>query len=265
MRLFNSFKTLIVIFFGVFCLLIILFFLNFSFSKKQEIQLEITPVVIEDLKAKLAALPKAASTAIGLAEASCYQITPGCEFWAEREDGFPSDYEFSEQEEYCMFNWCLSWEPAPVVLEFTGEEITLLLNQALNLDSSIPFKDPRIIFEGNLIKGSVIIAELPKGVLPFGEVLPMSGILYVEGYLERRNEWNINFELKRAQFNNLELKGAIYSFVGDKINAFFNDGFSQLEGFRIDKLEVSNNKLHFEGIYTGLPSNGSGDYMIQTF
>lgn len=224
---------------GVFVLLLVLFFLNFSFSKVPKIQVEATPESAESLKAKLASLPRMASAGTGIAEASCYQVRPGCEFWANRgRGGFPSDYQFSEQEEYCMFNWCLSWEPIPSVLAFTGEEITSLLNEVLTPNA--PFKDPRILFEGDLIKVSTVVKK------------PTEGVLYVEGYLERRDEFSINFDLQTAQFNNMVLKSAVLTFAEVEINRYFNSQLSHLAGFRIDELEILDGELHFVGILPSL-------------
>jgi len=219
-----------------FVLLLVLFFLNFSFSEVSEVQVEATLESAESLKAKLAGLPMMVGAELGIAEAPCYQVRPGCEFWADRgEGGFPSDYQFSEQEEFCMFNGCLSWEPVPSVLEFTGEEITSLLKEVLT--SNAPFGDPRILFEGGLIKASAVVKK------------PAEGVLYVEGYLTRRDEFSISFDLKRAQFNNVVLKGVALTFAGAEVNRYFNSQLSHLAGFRIDKLEISDSKLRFVGVF----------------
>jgi len=222
---------------GLLILILAIFFFNFSFAEVPNIPVKITPGSAEDLKTKLSNLPMAVT--YGISEAPCYQVRPGCEFWADRgEGGFPGGYQFSEREEFCMFNWCLSWEPVPSTLEFTGEEITTLLNEVLT--SAVPFTDPQIIFEGDLIKASAVIKK------------PTEGTLYVEGYLERQDEFSINFNLTRAQFNKLALKGAALDLVETEINRYFNSQLSHLAGFRIDELEILDSKLRFVGSFPNL-------------
>ena len=213
MKLFNFFKPKTIIFFTGFCLLIILFFLNFSFAEERKVELEITPDTARELETKLGIM---------------------------------------------SLGWPDSTGPNST-LEFTGEEISLLLEQALSLMPNISFEEPRIMFEDKMVKGSIIIKEPIKGVMPSG------GILYIEGFLKRKDEISIDFQVKEIQFNKIELKGSLRAYAEKEINRFFNTGLSQLSGFRIDKLDVVNSKLYFEGLFSGFPSKGDDVGIFQGF
>ena len=141
-----------------------LFFLNFSISKPPELDVNFADSDAGSLTAKLASLSMVGAQGVGTQEAPCYKVKPGCEFWAEREGGFPSDYEFSEQEEDCMFDWCESWQPVSVKLEATGEEVTAYLSK-FSIHDSVPFKNPKLIFENGLIKASADVDDIISGHL----------------------------------------------------------------------------------------------------
>lgn len=241
LSLFQQIKTII---------LLIFFFLSsfsFSFSKIPAIEIGATPDVKEVLKTKLSGLPKIVG---GLASIKqpCYKIKTGCEKYWEKEGGYSSNYQFSNEERDCLFNGCLSWEPSPLTIWLTGEEINSLLEKFL--PSEAPFENPRILLSNDKFVATVNIKK------------PLSGTLYAEGVLKRQDEFSIKISFIKAQFNNFPLEGAMLNFVETNINNYINEQLRSLSGVRIDELKIIDSKLHFVGMFPNLWDSDQNNFVM---
>lgn len=147
----------------------------------------------------------------------------------------------SDPENYCITCNITYSDPGPMEVTLTSEELTSYL-QATNNENGV-FKNIRI----KLGDDNELEAAADIDLTGFGH--SFSGPVYAVGSIERAGPNSVRIEVERASSGPLPIPGEYVEEGEEELENLINNHLIQMPGLRINKLEVVDGELVFEGYF----------------